>query len=593
MNCNKKTIFVTLFVLLAVVAVILLFSAMEVKASTITVDDDGGKDYTSIQGAINASSSGDTVYVYNGTYCEQITINKTINLTGESAQNTIIRGDATPSSKGIYIEHGMNMSTYINISTLKIENFYYGIYIHSSYNNITSNEIVNCYYGIYLQGILSPLGYPPPTVPSEKNKITHNKITNCGFGVYLGDATKLNSVALNSIINSNYSVYIDSNGFGKNLIYSNNMINATLGAYDAIDEYSSNKGSLWNESKRGNYWSDYNGSDLDDDGIGDFPYIISGGSSKDWYPLMRVVDITSISPSINHAPIVMLIVNQSTTVGAKFTYRVNASDEDNDNLTYSSNIGYINNTVFFTFTPTTSGIYNITITANDSKTQTSITFVLNVLNSSPVILSIPAQNVTIGNNFTYQIVATDADNDALAYNASIGTINATGFFSYTPNTTGTYNITITVNDSKTETNIAFVLNVTNLPPVIAITSPFDNSTVNGTITMIGTSSDDVLVQNAQIKIDGGNWIDAVGNTSWNYILNTTALTNGNHTITVRAYDGTYYSPEKSITINVDNKKIEEKPAEPKKEFIPFASFNVIMLNILALAVLIDLTRRKK
>ena len=45
-------------------------------ATIITVDDDGGADYSIIQEAIDASSSGDTVLVHRGFYQENILDNK-------------------------------------------------------------------------------------------------------------------------------------------------------------------------------------------------------------------------------------------------------------------------------------------------------------------------------------------------------------------------------------------------------------------------------------------------------------------------------------------------------------------------------------
>jgi hypothetical protein len=46
------------------------------------------EDYQTIQGAINAASLGDTVYVNEGTYYENPVVNKTLSLVGENAANT-------------------------------------------------------------------------------------------------------------------------------------------------------------------------------------------------------------------------------------------------------------------------------------------------------------------------------------------------------------------------------------------------------------------------------------------------------------------------------------------------------------------------
>jgi nitrous oxidase accessory protein NosD len=42
----------------------------------------------------------------------------------------------------------------------------------------------------------------------------------------------------------------------------------------------------WDNGSRGNYWSDYNGTDADSDGIGDTPYVIDV-LNEDRYPLMQ------------------------------------------------------------------------------------------------------------------------------------------------------------------------------------------------------------------------------------------------------------------------------------------------------------------
>jgi parallel beta-helix repeat protein len=49
-------------------------------------------DYPTIQEAINAANPGDTIYVCSGIYHENVVINKTLTLMGESRSNTIING---------------------------------------------------------------------------------------------------------------------------------------------------------------------------------------------------------------------------------------------------------------------------------------------------------------------------------------------------------------------------------------------------------------------------------------------------------------------------------------------------------------------
>ena len=45
-------------------------------------------------------------------------------------------------------------------------------------------------------------------------------------------------------------------------------------------------GNLWDDGAAGNYWSYYAGSDTNEDGIGDTPYIVPGNMSQDRFPLM-------------------------------------------------------------------------------------------------------------------------------------------------------------------------------------------------------------------------------------------------------------------------------------------------------------------
>ncbi|WP_137696473.1 pectinesterase family protein [Ruminiclostridium herbifermentans] len=70
-------------------------------ASTLVVAKDGSGSYKTVQAAINAAKSGDTIIIKDGTYSEQITV-KTANITmvGQSRANTIITAGKNQEATG-------------------------------------------------------------------------------------------------------------------------------------------------------------------------------------------------------------------------------------------------------------------------------------------------------------------------------------------------------------------------------------------------------------------------------------------------------------------------------------------------------------
>jgi nitrous oxidase accessory protein NosD len=84
-----------------------------------------------------------------------------------------------------------------------------------------------------------------------------------------------------------------NNGLALNLIgsnctiYQNNFINNT-----EMVSIENNQIGNWDNGTTGNYWSDYNGTDNNGDGIGDTPYIIDD-NNQDNYPLMEPLAIPS------------------------------------------------------------------------------------------------------------------------------------------------------------------------------------------------------------------------------------------------------------------------------------------------------------
>ena len=93
MGTKNKSLALVLVAFFLIALVFLPSSIVRAQSKTIVVPDD----YPTIQSAIGNASSGDTVLIRSGMYLESsLTINKTISLIGENAQNTIIKDKDQP-----------------------------------------------------------------------------------------------------------------------------------------------------------------------------------------------------------------------------------------------------------------------------------------------------------------------------------------------------------------------------------------------------------------------------------------------------------------------------------------------------------------
>lgn len=92
-----------------------------------------------------------------------------------------------------------------------------------------------------------------------------------------------NRIIGNNITTNVYGIGLTLSSTDNNLFY-NNFEENNAQAY--CDTQSS--GNFWDDGypSGGNYWSDYNGTDSDHDGIGDVPYLIESDNQDD-YPLMN------------------------------------------------------------------------------------------------------------------------------------------------------------------------------------------------------------------------------------------------------------------------------------------------------------------
>lgn len=294
-------------------------------------DDPANHRWNTIQEGINDADDGDTVFVYNGTYFENVTVSKSIMLKGEDRSNTIINGrtilghqtkpvikvvsnNCTISgftimngSLGILMEAANNntitdncvkYNKYIHIPLYLCIGCDQGICLRASKNNIIANNDISYNEGDgLLLGCSSPYNTiannsivnnedngittcpamvvtPGPPFASS-NIITNNTISlNHNNGICLYKSPN-NTITNNSIFN-NWDDGINLELSSNNTIYHNNFINNTEQACDDATNFWDN-----DYPSGGNYWSDYKCTGNPSNGSQ--PYNISG-DTQDRYP---------------------------------------------------------------------------------------------------------------------------------------------------------------------------------------------------------------------------------------------------------------------------------------------------------------------
>jgi nitrous oxidase accessory protein len=246
-------------------------------------------------------------------------------------RNTIEENTITSTRDGMYLQNASESRIRHN----RVSNVRYGLhYMYSNDNIFEDNVFENNVAGAAIMY--------STRIQLRRNRFVHNRGFS-SFGILFQDSTAI-TAEQNIIADNGSGIFAEAlrdSTFRRNLISGNDIAIEMFSSADA-NEFSENNfianlapihiigsktSTRWSVAGRGNYWSEYDGYDLDGDGVGDVPFhirnlyekleanhprlrlyfqspaaqalvaaerafpIMRGASEADDHPLMRPIDI--------------------------------------------------------------------------------------------------------------------------------------------------------------------------------------------------------------------------------------------------------------------------------------------------------------
>lgn len=259
----------------------------------------------------------------------------------DKAEDSIITDNTFVNSTIRFLDSSNNL-----LRDNRLENSWIGTSWQKDFNDVDSSNTLDgkpMYYLVNQHGLLiNPTNYPEIgcliligctditirdiVFPSQStnggvavthtsnSKIINNTFTDLWEGIVIYECSDT-TVSGNHIVNNEVGIAINPDGDSCNInitrnhfennemgislsgldidIHHNNFVNNTQHVYDLLWHplnFANAVTYVWDDGEQGNFWSDYNATDADGDGLGDTPYVINQrGNNIDRYPLMEPI----------------------------------------------------------------------------------------------------------------------------------------------------------------------------------------------------------------------------------------------------------------------------------------------------------------
>lgn len=258
---------------------------------------------------------------------------------------------------------------------------YGGIYLKTTQNvTVKGFSIIYCSVGIYLDQsgnvtisnntitgtwVPFPMGQTTAGIWIKAGNfitITNNRLENNMYGIVFFENCRNNNIFGNTILgssNQGIRLYVSSG----NAFYHNNFDNKQ-NIYDSgVDFRQPSSINSWDNGEEGNFWSNYTGFDMNNEGISDTPYKIDS-HNEDRFPLMEVWDSSKL---IDTEPPRISIISPLNRTYKETAVALDFFTNELTSLTSYSIDGKVNMTITgnITLNGIPNGFHNVTVYITD------------------------------------------------------------------------------------------------------------------------------------------------------------------------------------------------------------------------------------